>query len=152
LITREKETKSIKNLGTLFNSAWKRFSWNVGGKNLSLDAIEHKIIRPLNDARIHFAINCAAKSCPDLRREAYRAGKLNGQLEQQVNLTLNNAGKGFKANKANNTVHVSKIMDWFAVDFDGGNVNKWLQTYKKAEVNNNTSIAYLNYDWSLNKQ
>jgi len=76
LISREKETQSIKKLGTLLKSPWKRFSWNVNGKKQTLDAIEHKIIRKLNEPRIHFAINCAAKSCPDLRKEAYRANKL----------------------------------------------------------------------------
>jgi len=150
LITREKETQSIKNLGTLFKSAWKRFSWNVNGKKLTLDDIEHKIIRKLNDARIHFAINCAAKSCPDLRREAYRANKLNAQLQHQVNLTLNNNSKGFRKGNGN-SVQVSKVMDWFKEDFKGG-INKWLQPYKKGIVNDNTKIGFIAYDWSLNKQ
>lgn len=151
LITREKETKSIKNLGNVFKNPWKRFSWKVDGKNRTLDDIEHGIIRKLNDPRIHFAINCAAKSCPDLRKEAYRANKLNAQLQHQVNLTLSNATKGFKES-AGNTVKVSKIMDWFAEDFNSGNVNKWLQPYKKQIVNDNTKIGYFAYDWSLNKQ
>ena len=111
LIVREKETQSIKNLGTLFKNPWKRFSWNVNGKKLTLDGIEHGIIRKLNDPRIHFAINCAAKSCPDLRKEAYRANKLNAQLQHQVNLTLNNSTKGFKITNGNKAVKVSKVMD-----------------------------------------
>lgn len=152
LITSKKETKSIKNLGTLFRSPWKKHSWTVNGKKLTLDHIEHKIIRPLNDARIHFAINCAAKSCPDLRREAYRANKLNGQLQHQVNLTLNNASKGFKSTNGNKAVKVSKVMDWFKVDFNKGNLNTWLQPYKKQFVNANTKISFFDYDWSLNKQ
>lgn len=152
LITREKETESIKNLGTLFSNPWKRFSWNVNGKKLTLDGIEHGIIRKLNDPRIHFAINCAAISCPDLRREAYRASKLNGQLQHQTNLTLNNASKGFKSINGIKEVRVSKVMDWFGEDFNGGNVNKWLQTYKKQNVNDNTKISFFDYDWSLNKQ
>jgi len=151
LITKENETKSIKNLGTIFKSPWKSFSWNVNGKKLSLDTIEHRIIRKLNEPRIHFAINCAAKSCPDLRKEAYRANKLNAQLQHQVNLTLSNTSKGFvKAN--GNAVKVTKIMDWFSKDFNSGNINTWLQTYKKGIVNNNTKISFLPYDWSLNKQ
>jgi hypothetical protein len=151
LITRENETKSIKNLGSLFKNPWKRFSWNVNGKKLTLDDIEHGIIRKLNDPRIHFAINCAAKSCPDLRREAYRADKLNGQLQHQVNLTLSNPSKGFKKSNGN-TVKISKVMDWFAEDFNSGNINKWLQPYKKGIVNNDTKISFIPYDWSLNNQ
>ena len=152
LITREKETKSIKNLGTLFNSPWKKFSWKINGKAHTLDGIEHKIIRPMNEPRIHFAINCAAKSCPDLRREAYRSNKLNGQLQHQVNLTLNNATKGFKSTNGNKAVKVTKVMDWFAKDFNKGNLNSWLQPYKKQFVNANTKIGFFDYDWSLNKQ
>lgn len=152
LITREKETESIKNLGTLFKNAWKKHSWKVNGKNLTLDHIEHKIIRPLNDARIHFAINCAAKSCPDLRREAYRPNKLNAQLQHQVNLTLNNSTKGFKSTNGNKAIKVSKVMDWFKIDFNKGNLISWLQPYKKQLVNANTKISFFNYDWSLNKQ
>ncbi len=152
LITREKETESIKNLGSLFKNPWKRFSWKVNGKTLTLDGIEHGIIRKLNDPRIHFAINCAAKSCPDLRKEAYRANKLNAQLQHQVNLTLSNTTKGFKSTNGAKAVKVSKVMDWFAEDFNGGNVNKWLQTYKKQTVNDSTKIGFFDYDWSLNKQ
>jgi len=150
LITREKETESIKNLGSLFKNPWKRFSWKINGKNYTLDSIEHGIIRKLNDPRIHFAINCAAKSCPDLRKEAYRANKLNAQLQHQVNLTLSNSTKGFKSTNGNKAVKVSKVMDWFAEDFNSGNINKWLQTYKKQTVNDNTKIGYFDYDWSLN--
>jgi len=150
LITSKNEQKSIKNLGTLFKSPWKKFTWNVNGKNLTLDGIEHNIIRKLNDPRIHFAINCAAKSCPDLRREAYRSNKLNAQLQHQVNLTLNNQSKGFKKGN-DNAVKVSKVMDWFKEDFKGG-INKWLQGYKKGIVNDQTNIGFFPYDWSLNKQ
>lgn len=150
LITREKETNSIKNLGSLFKNPWKRFSWNINGTKRTLDNIEHKIIRKLGDPRIHFAINCAAKSCPDLRKESYRANKLNAQLQHQVNLTLSNSTKGFKAN--GNSVKVSKVMDWFAEDFNSGDVKKWLQPYKKDIVNNDTKIGYFPYDWSLNSQ
>ena len=147
LITKKNETKSIKNLGSVFKSPWKSHSWKFGGKNITLDTIEHKIIRKLNEPRIHFAINCAAKSCPDLRREAYRSGKLNAQLQHQVNLTFNNATKGFKKS-GGNAVQVTKIMDWFKKDF--GNLNQWLQKHKKGVVNNDTKISFIKYDWSLN--
>lgn len=151
LITREKETESIKNLGSLFSSPWKKHRWNVNGKALSLDDIEHNIIRKLNDARIHFAINCAAKSCPDLRTEAYRSNKLDAQLRHQVQLTLNNSSKGFLQEKGN-AVKVTKVMDWFREDFNQGNLHTWLTPYKKQSVNKNTQIRFFAYDWSLNKQ
>ena len=152
LIILEKESKSIKNLGSFLTSPWKRFNWKINGKNYTLDDIEHDIIRKLNDPRIHFAINCAALSCPDLRKEAYRANKLNAQLQNQVNLTLSNSSKGFKSINGNKEARVSKVMDWFGEDFNAGNINKWLQTFKKQVVNDNTKISFFDYDWSLNKQ
>lgn len=151
LITREGETKSIKNLGSTFTSAWKKHKWAIDGKEYSLDDIEHKTIRPLGDARIHFAVNCAARSCPDLRAEAYRAEKIDAQLNEQVRLTLDNKTKGFKE-EGNNTVRITKVMDWYAEDFNDGDLNQWLATYKPKVVNDQTDIRFFQYDWALNKQ
>ncbi len=149
LITREGETKSIKNLGSTLSSPWKKHKWSINGTEYSLDNIEHKIIRKLDEPRIHFAINCAAKSCPDLRNEAYRADKLDAQLNEQVHLTFKNSTKGFKKVDGQNAVRVTKVMDWFKKDFHGG-LNKWLQSYKSDTVNNDTTVQFFKYDWSLN--
>lgn len=121
LIIRENEQKSIKNLGSLFESPWKKYKWDIGGTNYTLDQIEHKILRPIGDARIHFAINCASVSCPDIRPEIYKTETLNAQLEDQVRQTLKNTGKGFSRNK--NGIKISKIFDWFSEDFNGGDIN-----------------------------
>lgn len=150
LITREEETESIKNLGNLFKSPWKKFSWKIDGESYTLDDIEHTVIRKLNEPRIHFAINCAAISCPDLRNEAYRSDKLNAQLEDQVESTLNNISKGFKV-VDDDKVQVTKVMDWFNKDFKNGNINLWLQEYKEI-INDDTKISFYDYDWALNKQ
>lgn len=151
LITREGEAQGIKNLGSLFSSPWKKYKWTIDGKAYSLDDIEHKTIRPMGEPRIHFAVNCAAKSCPDLRAEAYRAQTLDAQLEEQTRLTLENASKGYKQERGN-TVRVTKVMDWFKEDFDGGNLNRWLSGYFPDSVNAETDIEFFDYDWSLNKQ
>lgn len=151
LITKTGERKSIKNLGSTFNSAWKKHKWTIAGKEYALDNIEHDIIRKMGEPRIHFAVNCAAKSCPDLRTEAYRADKLDAQLDEQARLTLNNKTKGFNQEDGN-VVRVSKVMDWFDEDFDKGNLNNWLTNYKPNTVNADTKIKFFDYDWSLNKQ
>ncbi len=66
--------KSIKDLGGLFQSPWKKEIVRVKGKTLTLDDVEHGILRPqFRDPRVHFAINCASKSCPPLISEPYRA-------------------------------------------------------------------------------
>ncbi|USG60370.1 DUF547 domain-containing protein [Sneathiella marina] len=151
LIIREKEPESIKNLGGLFSSPWSKHTWEIAGQSYTLDNIEHDIIRPLGEARIHFAINCAAKSCPDLRVEAYRPEKLNTQLADQVTLTFSNGTKGFRKSPAQNIIHVTKVMDWFGEDFDDRNLHSWLMPYFPSLINDQTEIKFFSYDWSLNK-
>ncbi|HKH21196.1 MAG TPA: DUF547 domain-containing protein, partial [Gammaproteobacteria bacterium] len=111
----------------MFTSPWQKYEWTIAGQSYTLDEIEHDILRPMGDARIHFAINCAALSCPDLRDEPYRASILDAQLDDQVRLTLKNPSKGFR--KENGTVYVTKIMDWYSEDFDKGDVKSWLSRY-----------------------
>ena len=60
---------------------WKAERWKVGAATYSLDAIEHEILRPQGDPRVHFALVCASVSCPDLRAEAYLPGTLDAQLD-----------------------------------------------------------------------
>jgi hypothetical protein len=151
LIIRERERDSIKNLGSIFASPWKKHKWTIDEQDYSLDQIEHDTIRPMGDARIHFAVNCAAKSCPDLRREAYRANILDAQLDEQARLTFNNESKGFKQEEGN-TIRITKVMDWFDEDFDNGDLNGWLETYLPSIVDADTNIKFIAYDWSLNKQ
>ncbi|PCI57268.1 MAG: hypothetical protein COB36_03100 [Alphaproteobacteria bacterium] len=147
LIVRENERSSIKNLGSLFTNPWKKHSWALAKHHYTLNHIEHKILRPMNDARIHFAINCASISCPDLQDESYRAENLNAQLNDQVRLTLNNAGKGLHI--GNDTIYVSKIFKWFAADFKNGDIKGWLTDYQP--INQNHDLRFMEYDWSLNK-
>ena len=147
LIVREGERYTIKNLGGTFTSPWKNHSWTLSGMDYTLDYIEHKILRPMGDARIHFAINCASVSCPDLRLESYRAENINQQLNEQTMITLANEGKGLRIE--NSTIVVSKIFDWFKEDFKGGDIKGWLGDYK--EIDQNASIRFMDYDWSLNQ-
>lgn len=147
LIVREGERRSIKNLGGLFSSPWKRYTWTLSGHGFSLDDIEHKVLRPMGDPRIHFAINCASISCPDLRTEPYRAETLDTQLDDQTKVTLQNPTKGLRV--ADNAVYASKIFDWFSSDFDDGNVKAWLSA--RVPFNDDLGLKYLEYDWSLNE-
>lgn len=151
LITREGESDSIKNLGGAFISPWKKHKWTIAGKEYALDDIEHGIIRPMGEPRIHFAVNCAAKSCPDLRAEAYRASKLDAQLDDQTRKTFKNATKGYKKLDGN-AVKVTKVMDWFDKDFNNGDLNGWLASYFPDVVDSDTKVGFFSYDWSLNKQ
>lgn len=147
LIVREKERETIKNLGGTFTSPWKNHSWALAGIDYTLDYIEHKILRPMNDARVHFAINCASVSCPDLRMESYKAATVDQQLDEQVKAALTNTGKVM--HKDGKAVYVSKIFDWFDEDFKNGDVKGWLNDY--VSIDQDASLKFMDYDWSLNK-
>lgn len=150
LITREGEQDSIKNLGGTFSSPWEKHTWTIAGKEYTLDKIEHGIVRPMKEPRVHFALNCAAKSCPDLRAEAFRAERIEQQLDEQARKTFQNSAKGYK-DEGNNVIRVSKVLDWFGEDFNGGDLRGWLKNYFPDVINNDTTIQFFEYDWSLNK-
>ena len=128
---------------------------------LSLDAVENKKIREtFNDARIHFAINCAAKSCPGIRPEAYTGAKLDAQLDDQARKFLNGPfGARFGRKGDDLVMHVTKIMDWFGDDFDkwGGGRTAFVRRYVAADkqrlidaAGKKVVIDYDKYDWALN--
>ena len=132
----------------------------VGNAKLSLDDIEHKKIREgFKDARIHFAINCAAKSCPPVRGEAFTGEKLDAQLDEQARLFLNGPnGARFQRDGDELTITVTKIMDWFGDDFEkwsGGKaafIRKYVSADKQRLIDQakEIDIEYDDYDWSLN--
>ena len=102
---------SIRELG----DPWGRKSCTVGGHSLSLDDIEHGIVRPLfKDARVHAALNCAARRCPLWAPWAYQGERVLVQLEDRMNAMLNSPGQ---VRVEKNALRVSKIMDWYPGDF-----------------------------------
>jgi hypothetical protein len=118
-----------------------------GTKTYTLNQVENEIIRPkFKEPRIHFAVNCAAKSCPKILNRAFTGATLNSQLEA--------AAKAFVNNTAKNTitgskVTVSKIFEWYAKDF--GNLITFLNKYSSTKISSSAKIAYMEYDWALNK-
>ncbi|MDH5526792.1 MAG: DUF547 domain-containing protein [Nitrospirota bacterium] len=140
-------TGSIREAGSLLRSVWKRDAGTVGGRPVTLHRIEHEILRPMGDPRIHMAIVCASVSCPDLRREAYRAEWLDAQLDDQARRFLANPGKGAVGADA---VTVSRIFDWFAGDFGGtGGVLAFVGRYREG-AHPTRLDGYFEYDWGLN--
>ncbi len=118
----------------------------VGGKTYSLNQIEHDILRPkYKDARIHFTVNCAAKSCPPLLNAAYTAEKLESQLESQTKKFINNSQyNSLEPGK----VAISRIFDWYKEDF--GNVVEYLDRYAELDIEENAIVSYKSYNWDLN--
>lgn len=115
---------------------------------VSLDALE-TAIRKLGEPRIHFALVCAAKSCPKLRSEPYTGATLDKQLEAQTKSFLESP-HGVVVEKGGAVVKVSKLFEWYATDFGG--VRKFLGRYRPelAADSGGYQIAFLPYDWSLN--
>ncbi len=146
---------SIRDLGSLFSPIWDREAGRIGGQTYTLGQIEHEILRPLGDPRIHVAIVCASTSCPSLRREAFSATRLDEQLDDSFRDFLANREKGL-AVRAKGSVRLSKIFDWFEEDFEEqGGVLAVVRRYAPEELQPKLSgsprISYFPYDWSLNE-
>ena len=146
--------KSIKDLGGALKSPWDREVVVVEGRKLTLNAIENDVIRPaFREPRIHFALNCAAKSCPPLRAEAYTAAALEKQLEEQTSAFLAN---GRFTRLDGKRLTLSKIFDWYRKDFEAaaGSVVAWVRPYHPALAAlpsaAKVDVTYAEYDWALN--
>jgi len=130
----------------------------VAGRQLSQDDIEHEILRKqFQDPRIHFAIVCASSGCPPLPPFAYTEDNVQEKLDQETRKYLA-SDRGLRIDRAENTLYLSKIFDWFGGDFvaKSGSVIDFIKPYlsDKARVflERNPKIADLEYDWSLNAQ
>lgn len=138
-------TKSVKDTLFTFFTA-KRIT--VAGEKMSFNHLEKDIIRPLSEPRIHFALNCASRSCPPLRAEVYSAAKLDAQLDEQTRGYVN-SDRGVKANGG--TAQLSKIFDWYKEDFGGdAGVSAFLKKHRKDKSDFKT-VSYQDYDWGLNE-
>lgn len=119
----------------------------VNGEILSLNNIENDIIRPrFKEPRIHFAVNCAAKSCPPLLNHAFNPSTLDIQLEKQT--------KAFLSNSAYNTItesslKLSKIFDWYGSDFD--DLKSFISNYTAVDISQ-ANLTFQDYDWALNSK
>jgi hypothetical protein len=159
-ILREYPTSSIRNhTATLLGyNIWKDLQLIVGGKPHSLDAIEHRILRPMNEPRIHFAIVCASRGCPRLLNAAYTSDQLERQLTENAKAFFASSDK-FSVDAAGTAVAVSPILDWFAADFGSSPEARmqFIAPFVPAEarsvvLSKGVRIRFLDYDWSLNDQ
>lgn len=137
-----------------YPSVWKAPIVSTKLGMISLDKIEHEILRPLGDARIHMALVCAAKSCPPLRSEAYTADRLQGQLDDQCRLFVRDRRHNV-IDTMSRTARVSKVFEWFIADFGGNHAGIVDFLYKFADVKRPVrplTVTFSDYDWSLNAQ
>jgi hypothetical protein len=154
ILTKYPDIKSIRELGFLNSGPWKKKLVRLRGGMVSLDHIENDILRPrFKDPRVHFAINCSAKSCPPLRPEPYRADILDQQLEDSTRSFINNPASYRLEGR---DLYVSRIFKWFSEDFNEDILGFFLgyatgALKQKLETNREKiNVKYLEYDWSLN--
>ena len=126
----------------------------VAGEQLTLNALEiKKLLQPYKDARVHFVLACAAKSCPPLASFAYQPDKLEQQLSARTTLALNDPS-WIKVMQSKKTVEVSKIFEWYKDDFTHGGKStlEWINTYRKEKIPASYKVGYYEYNWALNEQ
>lgn len=144
----------IRDVGSFLFPVWKREAGKVAGRPVSLDHVEHAVLRPrFRDPRVHFAIVCASVSCPDLRAEAYDGARLDEQLDDAVRRFVANPAKGVAVG---GTVRVSSIFRWFADDFGPAGVVAFLKARMEPAAASRLAglrdgdLDWIDYDWSLN--
>ncbi len=146
--------KSIKDIGSklavpFVNSVWDAKFFSIGGVQMSLNQIEHSILRKqFDEPRIHFAIVCASISCPSLLNTAYTAADLENQLHQQTLAFIQDSTK----NRISvNHLELSSIFKWFKSDFTKhGNLKQFVAKYANAPIAPNAKLDFLEYNWELN--
>jgi Protein of unknown function, DUF547 len=124
----------------------------VAGESLTLNALEiKKLLLVYKDPRIHFALACAAKSCPPLASFAFEPDKLNKQLNERTTEALNDPS-WLMVQRSKKTVQVSKIFDWYSKDFlqNGKTVVEWINQYRDERIPASYSVQYYEYNWALN--
>jgi hypothetical protein len=165
VLTEFPDLDSIQDVGSIFRSPFARNFISLFGDTVSLDHIEHELIRGpdgFGEPRIHFAVNCASIGCPALRGEAYNAVDLEQQLDAATAMFLADPTRN---GVDGNTLRVSKIFDWYEEDFEAGwrgtrSVSEFIALYAEqiglapdtiARLKaNDLRVRYLRYDWSLN--
>lgn len=157
ILTKFPDIESIRDLGSFLRSPWKKDFISLLGDLISLDDIEHGMIRAkgvFDDPRIHFAVNCASIGCPALRNEAYTESLLQEQLEHQTMLFLTDRSRNYAEG---NSLYLSSIFEWYKDDFSTQFFTQYAdalglnESQTKAVSAEENRFRYLKYNWSLNK-
>ena len=157
-VLRHYPVESIRDAGSLLRPVWGRQAGTIGERAVTLGEIEHGILRPLGEPRIHSAIVCASTSCPSLARRPYEAARIDEQLSASLRRFLANPDKGLSIDEAQGRITLSKIFDWFAEDFEQeggvlGYLTPYVPSVQREWFQRNARSArldYFDYDWTLN--
>ena len=153
-------TSSIRNhtAKVVGYNIWKQLKLPVGDREYSLEDIEHKMLRKMNEPRIHFSIVCASIGCPRLRNEAYVASRLESQLADNARDFFSRT-QNLQVDVQRRTLRMSAIVNWFGSDFGATKSQQlaYLSKYMPAQAlqlarQPNVKVSYLKYNWNLNDQ
>lgn len=143
--------ESVKTIGILPFSVFKKDRITLGDSKLSLDDIEKGILlRKYFDPRIHFAVNCASKSCPPLRTEPFTGNRLADQLQEQTELFAQSE-RAARVDEETGSIAYSSLFKWYADDFAGETPSEYLNQYRNEALPTNYFTKWIPYDWSLNE-
>ena len=139
-------TKSIKDI----NGPWNQRFIKIDEKWYTLNDVEHKIIRKMGEPRIHFALVCAAVSCPRLYNKAFTANHLETDLDVLTRGFLNDTTKN---ELSEDHIKISKIFKWYGGDFktNGNNLIDFLNQYSEVKISPNAKKSYKDYNWNINE-
>lgn len=129
---------------------WDQKLWNLAGQTVSLNQIEHEMIREefSTEPRIHWAVVCAARSCPPLRAEAYDASNLEIQLADQERRVLLAGDERFIQTDGDSVAAVTKLFEWYGGDFGAD----WKPYVARRVQKTVASPEFIDYNWELNTQ
>jgi hypothetical protein len=125
----------------------------VAGEQMTLNSLEiKKILSMYKDPRIHFALACAAKSCPPLANFAFLPALLDKQLDERTAASLNNPN-WLKVNNAQKKVELSKLFEWYKKDFlsTGKTEIEWINQFRKEKIPTTYVVGFYEYNWALNE-
>lgn len=153
------DVQSIREISWGMGAFW-RNKFTVGGKKMTLNHIEHKILRgKYKDPRIHFAINCASNSCPPIGNRIVTGDNLNSQLDKKAFNFINDPSN-VRIDHINKKIHLSRIFKWFKKDFTQNHEDllsyifdyyKDIGAKQKTKIIDTYQIIFNKYDWSLNE-
>ena len=163
-VNRHRERDSIRNIrrslaDTPLESPWSERMVRAAGRELTLDEVEHDILRKeFEEPRVHFALVCAALSCPPLRGEAYTGARLEEQLDDQARTFLLRSPETNRVDAGAGTVWVSPILVWYRDDFGGADeaLGRYLARYwpegpeRSLLLSGRFRLRETDYDWRLN--
>jgi len=127
----------------------------IGGQKISLQDYENKVIRPMGEARVHFALNCMVRDCPRLPRQPFWATTLEQQLESAAQEFFNSP-QHIRVDAEKRILYVSKILDYYTEDFvPSGKVKDllaYVNRYIKMQVPEGYRLKFIDYGWNINQQ